>query len=408
MREYHDTRYKIYRNGVILFDPNTNTTAMLLHTRGPAGGQDESEDYELTTRGTRFKSDDRMVIMMVMRGDDGLAGMMQLIETQIQTIASEDLPGLELVQESCCPVCAQGQQYLRLKDQRLSSANDVLSPDRPSTSKVAAQVAALEMFAGDDRRPLLLSLANLPDIPSDFKTRSGGGSFGSRFGERGQNTRGALRMSASSESNNGVGGAKGGTVDGGNPSSDKRGYRRVKYKCPLDHAITTTEINDGYVVQQRDTARNQLWDPLLRDHFLQLGTWTRVSSNLSVTTLTHSETLMARAIEFKRAKAWFDQYVAADPKCNYVLDRIVFLRNTQLEQEFAGEFRELAAKAMSIEMDWVTGIAADSSSRLQWNADDTEEQRRRRIRVLRHLDESVLRFSGNEGINAIMVCVYGE
>jgi hypothetical protein len=292
---------------------------MLLLTHAPSSGGQNTDDYELTHRGTRFKVDDStMMMVVVIRGDESMVGMLQRIESEIHTIASEDLPGLELVQEICCPICAQGQHYVRLRDQRL-----------------------INLTTRDDT------------------------------------------TARNSSSNSGP---------------------ETQHRCPFGHTISTTEIIDGLVVRQRDTVRNHLWDPLLRERFFRVGQWSQPSANLYTTVLTQHETHKARSLEFNRARAWFDQYVAADSQCvTYELDRVVFLRNPKLEEEFAAEFRHLAAKAMSIEMDWLTGLLKDDDEYLNWNANDSEESRRRRIGVLRHLDSSVLRFSGNEGVNAIMV-----
>lgn len=167
----------------------------------------------------------------------------------------------------------------------------------------------------------------------------------------------------------------------------------AELSCEVGHTVKPVDVTEGAVLDHTIT-RNSLWAPIHSDAFLKSSPekWT-TEGCVHSTILTEQETDEVRRAEYLRARSAFYQFVGADREQSIVLTKVEFIQNDDLEANFARFFDKLVDRMLS------RGRSATLPEFLATESTDKQEWR---AWVLRQLDRSVMRVSGNEGINLIL------
>lgn len=162
--------------------------------------------------------------------------------------------------------------------------------------------------------------------------------------------------------------------------------------CADGHDVK--DIDAGVPIDRTIASRNSLWSAQEADRFLSAGTWQRRGQKgLTFTELREGEADEARRREFNRVRQMFYKFVGQDREQNFVLDKVVFLRNDACERSFASFYADLVAANLEV------GRRIVNEGR--FDRGDTEADTTWRRWVLRHLENYTERVSGNDRVNLI-------
>jgi len=347
LREWHDPRYKLYRNGVLLEQPDSRCRALVVYIDADSNARSSQalisweNDSDDTSAILTNEAASASIVAVAIGPVEGVRTLMRELRARIEQIQEQQLRGLNIVELRLCSRCCQ--------------------------------VPGLY-------EPLMAALQ--PDDPSSLRSSSSGG--GAVLDTSPERSSSIPATEAATDASRTVWYPLQRSLLFADepPPSDR-------LMCRMGHELLVAEWENGscslaprtsssdpcWGHESRDSqqpqpaARRNWWDPVSSEQLLQECRWYDIDratgaevqvkldrtptwheclqhGYVGYTTLTATSTSAACVAEYQRVKKWFDKFVSRDDDAEFVLERVEFIFNARLEQQFEEYFRGILEREM--------------------------------------------------------------